>query len=328
MQTKQLGNTNLNISAIGLGCMAMSDFYGPTDTAESIATLHRAIGLGVNFFDTADMYGTGANEELLGRELKPFRSNIILATKFGFVRDPHNPHARVINAKPDYVKAACDASLQRLQTDVIDLYYLHRVDATVPIEDTVGAMSELVQAGKVRYIGLSEASANTIKRAHKIHPITAIQSEYSLWSREPEEEVIPLCEQLNISFVPYSPLGRGFLTNTVTPEKLDKTDFRSTLPRLSDDNLVKNQLLVAELAKIATQKNYSAAQLALAWVIAKSSRIIPIPGTRRRKYLEENIAATNIPLSKTEVAQLDELFKPDAVAGNRYSEVGMGLVGL
>lgn len=255
MQTRQLGNTPLQASSLGLGCMGMSEFYGATDEKESIATLHRAIDLGINFFDTADMYGHGANEILLGKILKTHREKMILATKFGFIRDPNNPRLRVISGRPEYVKSACDASLQRLGIDVIDLYYLHRVDTNTPIEETMGALAELVTAGKVRYLGLSEVSAKTLKRAHLIHPITAVQSEYSLWARQPENEIIPLCEELNISFVPYSPLGRGFLTNTITPgTSLEKNDFRTILPRFTGENAHRNHLLVEELAKMAAEK--------------------------------------------------------------------------
>lgn len=327
MKTKQLGKSNIQASQLGLGCMGMSDFYGAIDEIESRNTLLRALDLGVNFFDTADMYGYGENEKLLGKVLKDHRNKIILATKFGFVRDPENPNARIINAKPEYVKQACDASLKRLGIDVIDLYYLHRVDKNVPVEETVSAMADLVKEGKVRYIGLSEANPANIKKAYAVHPITALQSEYSLWHRSPEEEILPLCEKLQITFVPYSPLGRGFLTNTITNmETLADNDFRKTLPRLSQQNLETNLSLVQQLATKATSKNCSPAQLALAWVMAKSPQIIPIPGTKRRKYLEENVAACNIKLSSKEVSDLDALFAPDAVKGEQYPEQGMKLL--
>jgi len=324
MQTRKLGNTNLLASSIGLGCMGMSEFYGTADENESISTLHKAIELGINFFDTADMYGHGQNEILLGKALNKFRKQIILATKFGIVRDPSDPMRRRIDGSPNYVKSACDASLQRLGMDVIDLYYLHRVDISVPIEETVGAMADLVSAGKVRFLGLSEVSPQTLQRAHKIHPITAVQSEYSLWVRQPENEMIPLCEKLNISFVPYSPLGRGFLTNSIaSTAKFEKNDFRSILPRFTGENAVKNHLLVEELAKIANELKCTPAQLSLAWVLAKSPRLIPIPGTKKRKYLEENAASINIKLTPEQVTRLDTLFKPEGIAGNRYTDDGM-----
>jgi aryl-alcohol dehydrogenase-like predicted oxidoreductase len=326
MKTRQLGNTSLSVSSIGLGCMGMSEFYGQIDEKEAFATLHRAIELGVNFFDTADMYGHGANEILIGEALKEYRHKIILATKFGFQQDPNNPAARIINGRPEYVKAACDASLKRLGIEAIDLYYLHRVDRNVPIEETMGAMAELVKEGKVKYLGLCEISAETLARAHAIHPVTAVQSEYSLWVRQPEEKIIPLCEKLNISFVPYSPLGRGFLTKTLSSQSLEKNDFRNLLPRFSGENAEKNSLLVDELVKIAATKHCTPAQLALAWTLAKSPRVIPIPGTKKRKYLEENTAASIVDLSKDDIAELDRLFHPNKITGDRYPELGMKLI--
>lgn len=324
MKTKQLGNTKLKVSEMGLGCMGMSEFYGSTDETESIATLHRALDLGINFFDTADMYGIGANEELLAKAFKNKWNKIILATKFGFVRDKNNPQSRGINGHPDYVKAACDASLKRLGIDVIDLYYLHRVDESIPIEETVGAMSELVSVGKVRYLGLSEVSADILLRANEVHPITALQSEYSLWTREPETELIPLCEKLNISFVAYSPLGRGFLTSKITSvTSLEEGDFRRINPRFMDENFDKNYDLVQALNQVAANKNCTAAQLALAWVLAKSPRLIPIPGTKRRQYLEENVDATTLSLTAEDVAKLDAIFRPEAIAGARYTVPSM-----
>lgn len=324
MIKRQLGNTPISVSAIGLGCMGMSEFYGKTDEATSLATLERALELDINFFDTADIYGYGDNEELLAKLLKNHRQKIILATKFGIVRDPHNPHLRSVNGSPEYVKSACDASLKRLGIDVIDLYYLHRVDPNTPIEDTVGAMADLVHAGKIRYIGLSEVSSNTLKRAYAIHPITALQSEYSLWVRQPEQTMIPLCEELNVSFVAYSPLGRGFLTHTINPAtQLAQNDFRAHLPRFTGDNAKKNYQLVEELASFSAKKNCTSAQIALAWVLAKSSKIIPIPGTKRIKYLEENVCAVNISLTPEQISRLDSIFNPEMIVGNRYPDEGM-----
>ncbi len=325
MENRQLGNTKLKVAEIGLGCMGMSEFYGTADEKESIATLHRALELGVNFFDTADMYGSGANEKLLAKAFKNHWNKIIIATKFGFVRDPNQ--ARHVNGQPEYVKTACDASLKRLGVDVIDLYYLHRLDKTVPVEETVGAMADLVKAGKVRYIGLSEVGPATLQKAHQVHPITALESEYSLWTRGAEKEMIPLCEKLHISFVAYSPLGRGFLTNKITsPDKLDDNDFRKANPRFQGNNFDKNLQLVEQLSQIAKKKNCTDAQLALAWMLAKSKNIIPIPGTKRRKYLEENIKASQVTLNQEEMDQLDQLFAPEAIAGERYTSQGMQTV--
>lgn len=321
MNKRQLGNTKLKVFEIGLGCMGMSEFYGTPNEEESLATLHRALELGVNFYDTADMYGSGDNEKLLSKAFKQHWNKIIIATKFGIVRDSNNPQSRTINGRPEYVKKACDASLKRLGIDVIDLYYMHRLDKDTPIEETVGAMADLVKAGKVRYIGLSEVSAETLERAHHVHPITALQSEYSLWTRGPEKELIPLCEKLHISFVAYSPLGRGFLTHKLTSaDELAQNDFRKTSPRFQAGNFDKNYQLVEKLNQMATEKKCTAGQLSLAWVLAKSPSIIPIPGTKRRKYLEENIGAVKMKLDKDEVAKLDQLFSPDAIAGERYPQ--------
>lgn len=328
MQKRQLGSSKLQVSEIGLGCMGMSEFYGPSDETESIATLNRALEIGVNFFDTADMYGIGANEELLGRVFKNQWHKIIIATKFGFMRDPKNPSYRPINGTPEYARTACDASLKRLGVDVIDLYYLHRLDPNVPIEETVGAMADLVREGKVRYIGLSEVSAATLQRAHDVHPITALQSEYSLWTRGVEQEIIPLCEKLNISFVAYSPLGRGFLTSKIaTRNHLHDGDFRKGQPRFNEENFAKNKALVDNLSQIAQAKNCTPGQLALAWVLAKSPRNIAIPGTRHVKYLEENVNAAKVKLTPQEITKLDEIFSVDAIAGARYPEEGLKLVG-
>lgn len=328
MQNRQLGNTSLKVAEIGLGCMGMSEFYGSTNVNESIETLHRALQLGVNFFDTADMYGTGANEELLAKAFAGRWNKLTLATKFGIVRDPNHPLGRTVNGRPDYVKTACAASLKRLGVDVIDLYYLHRKDPNVPIEETIGAMSDLVKEGKVRYLGLSEVDAETLEKAHFIHPITALQSEYSLWYREPEKEMIPLCERLHISFVAYSPLGRGFLTNKInTLSDLEEGDYRRRLPRFQDTNFDINHHLVEQLNEIAQEKKCTSAQLSLAWLLAKSPVIIPIPGTKRIKYLEENVMAAQIQLDTEEIVKLDSVFSPAAVSGSRYPEAMMKFVG-
>lgn len=321
MKYHTLGSTKLRVSQVGLGCFGMSHAYGRADEKECINTLHHALDTGLNFFDTADMYGFGHNELLVAKAFKQQWQKLVIATKFGIVIDPHHPKKRLVNAKPAYVKAACDASLQRLGVDVIDLYYLHRLDKTVPIEETVGAMADLVQAGKVRYLGLSEVSADTLKRAHAVHPITALQSEYSLWTREVEREIIPLCQKLNISFIAYSPLGRGFLTNTLSsPTHLGEEDIRKTHPRFANENFVKNQMLIQQLTELATQKNCTPAQLSLAWMLNKWPQIVPIPGTKRQHYLAENIAATEIMLNAAEIADLDQLFQTSLIAGPRYTD--------
>ncbi len=322
MKKRALGS--LNVSMLGLGCMGMSEFYGTRDDAESIATIHRAIDLGCSFLDTADMYGSGANEELLNRALKGRRDRVILATKFGNMRDPANPTVRTINGRPEYVRSSCEASLKRLGVDVIDLYYQHRVDANVPIEDTVGAMAELVRQGKVRFLGLSEAGAATIRRAHKVHPITALQSEYSLWTRDPEEEILPTIRELGIGYVAYSPLGRGFLTGRYkSMEELEPDDNRRNHPRWQGENFGKNLRLVDEVNAIAQDKGCTPSQLALAWVLAQGDDIVPIPGTKQRKYLEENLAAVDLVLGADELARIDRAFPVGTASGTRYPEKAM-----
>ncbi|MCP3063099.1 aldo/keto reductase [Myxococcus sp. K38C18041901] len=319
METRTLGKQGLKVSALGLGCMGMSDFYAGRDDAESEATLLHALDKGVTFFDTADMYGSGTNEELVGRVLKPHRAKVVLATKFGIVRDPNNPQARGINGKPEYVKQACEASLRRLGVDVIDLYYLHRLDATTPIEDTVGAMAQLVREGKVRHLGLSEVDADTLRRASKVHPIAALQSEYSLWSREPEDGVLQACRELGIGFVPYSPLGRGFLTGQLKRfEDLAADDYRRNSPRFQEENFTRNLELVAKVEALAKQKGCSPAQLALAWVLAQGQDLVPIPGTKRRKYLDENLGALAVKLSEKDLKDIDAVAPPGVAAGARY----------
>jgi aryl-alcohol dehydrogenase-like predicted oxidoreductase len=327
MQTRKLG-PDLVVSSIGLGCMGMSEFYGEGDDAESMNVIHRAIDLGVTFFDTADMYGVGRNETLLGMALKAKRDGVVVATKFGNVRGP-NGERLGINGRPDYVKKACDDSLTRLGIEVIDLYYQHRVDPNVPIEDTVGAMSRLVEAGKVRYLGLSEAAPTTIRKAHATHPIAALQTEYSLWSREPEEEILPTLRELGIGFVPYSPLGRGFLTGRFkTPDDLPDGDFRKGSPRFTGENFTKNLKLVEIVEALAKRKGATASQLALAWVLAQGSDVAPIPGTKRVRYLEENADAVHVELSPDDLGELDEAFGAEAVAGTRYPEAAMKAVNL
>ena len=319
MQTRSLGRSGLTVSTLGLGCMGMSDFYGQTDDAESIRTLHRATELGVTFFDTADMYGPFKNEELLGEAFRGRREQVVIATKFGIVRDPDNPSVRGINGTPAYVRQACEASLKRLGTDYIDLYYQHRVDPNTPIEETVGAMAELVREGKVRYLGLSEAAADTLRRASAVHPIAALQTEYSLWSRDPEDGILQACRELGIGFVPYSPLGRGFLTGQIQKfEDLDPNDYRRHTPRFQGENFQKNLDLVAQIQELAAQKNCTPGQLALAWVLAQGDDIVPIPGTKRVAYLEENLGVLNVQLSAQERQQLDEIAPKNVAAGLRY----------
>ncbi|MDO7895977.1 aldo/keto reductase [Pseudomonas citrulli] len=329
MKTRQLGHHGPYVSAIGLGCMGMSDFYTTgVDEQEAIATLHRAVELGVTLFDTADMYGPHTNEALLGRVLRGKRDGIYLASKFGLVRSS-DPHARGVNGRPDYIRQAIDGSLQRLQTDYLDLYYQHRIDPQVPVEESVGAMAELVKAGKVRHIGLSEASAETIQRAHAVHPLAAVQSEYSLWSREPERNgVLQICQRLGIAFVAYSPLGRGFLTGALkSAQDFAADDYRRSNPRFQADNFNHNLALVERVKALAADKGISAAQLALAWVLAQGEQVIPIPGTKQRKYLDSNVAATAVALSAGELAQLDGIFAAEgAVAGDRYAAHTMALL--
>jgi aryl-alcohol dehydrogenase-like predicted oxidoreductase len=324
MKTKNIGSQGLKASQLGLGCMGMSEFYGSRNDSESIQTIHYAISQGVTFLDTADMYGPHHNEELLGQALKGIREKVTLATKFGILRDPDNAQVRGLSGKPEYVQSACEASLKRLQTDVIDLYYLHRVDPATAIEETVEAMGRLVKQGKVRGIGLSEVNSDTLRKAHAVHPITAVQSEYSLWTREPEESVLNTCKELGIGFVAYSPLGRGFLTGQIKSfEDLGATDYRRFSPRFQGENFKKNLDLVAKIEVLAKKKQCTPSQLALAWVMAQGDFIFPIPGTKRIKYLEENIASLNVHLSTLELREIESIAPKGVASGLRYPEVSM-----
>jgi aryl-alcohol dehydrogenase-like predicted oxidoreductase len=319
MQMRQLGRSGLIVSALGFGCMGMSDFYGPRDDAQSMDTLNRALELGVTFWDTSDAYGPHRNEELVGRAIRGRRDKVVVATKFGIVRTPEDPTRREISGRPDYVQSACEASLKRLGTDTIDLYYQHRVDPNTPIEDTVGAMAKLVKEGKVRYLGLSEAGPETIRRACKVHPIAALQNEYSLWSREPEDGILALCRELGIGLVAYSPLGRGFLTGQIRKfDDLAPDDFRGFSPRFQGENFDKNLELVARIQEIAKHKGCTPGQLALAWVLAQGKDIVPIPGTKRRAYLEENVGALEVKLSAEDLKRIDEVAPKGAASGGRY----------
>lgn len=328
MLTRTLGTQGLTVSALGLGCMGMSDFYGHRDDAESTATIHHAVDRGITFFDTSDIYGPHTNEVLVGKALAPVRAKVVIATKFGIVRDPANPSVRGVCGRPDYVRSCCDASLKRLGVATIDLYYQHRQDPEVPVEDTVGAMADLVKAGKVRFLGLSEVSPATLRRAHGVHPISAVQSEYSLWTRDPEEGLLQTCRELGVGFVPYSPLGRGFLTGQIRRfEDFEPDDYRRHSPRFQGENFQKNLELVARLQDMAAARGCTPSQLALAWVLGQGGDLVPIPGTKRRDRLDENLGALEQVLCPGELVELSGLFPPGAAAGARYPESMMRLVG-